>query len=163
MQKIILLSLCIIVATITACSSSSKQHMFSENQPTDIENDLDHLHTISNTQVQDTPNLSQQITTAIQSEQEAKIKQAIVKMEHFVKKFNHDLSSAQIKSAEANVLREQLIQANDIALALAKEGSITQPNTEKIEQLTQQAKQAQNNIEHTMQSLHKTIQTQTSS
>ncbi|WP_092748838.1 hypothetical protein [Acinetobacter boissieri] len=147
---------------ITACSPSPQQQTLSKNQPNDIKNDLDTLYTISKKQVKNSPYLNQNIAIALKSQQESQVKQAVEKVDQFVKNFNKDLSSAQIKSTEADILRQQLIYANDTALELAQAGISVQSNTQKIDQLTQQAKQAQSNIEQTMLTLQQQIQAQPS-
>ena len=146
--------LCGAALTLIACKPHqppSPVSSFSHNTYADIKADLAMLLDLSRRQNQESAVFQQEALSAIHSGSSTQINQVIEKMQQQVKRFNQQLQSLLLSSTEIDLIRNKMIQNNQLSLALAQEGASAKPNSNKIENLQQQLATTQTNIQQLIQ------------
>ncbi|WP_374254891.1 hypothetical protein [Acinetobacter brisouii] len=138
MKPLLIVCLCLSSWTLIACKPNhiNAQHIhFSHNQATDIKVDLGILQNLAQRQNQESFVFQQEALPTIRSGNAAQIEQIIQSMQQRVTKFNQELQDLLLSSAEVDIIRQKMMQNNQLSLELAQQGAAQRPDTLKTLQL----------------------------
>nr|WP_174506955.1 hypothetical protein [Acinetobacter sp. Marseille-Q1620] len=168
MKKLLISTLCLVSFALTACdkkpqdtkaggvvgnSSQPATASLSNNNISDIKNDLLQLQTLNNTQAQETANFQTEVIKAAQSGKVEEVRTVVDKMQAFVDGFNKNLDNIPLKSTEVSALKDKIKQSNNLGLELAQAGIANPPDITKINELQKKGTDLQKDILTEMQNL----------
>ena len=170
MKKLLLATLCASSLTLVACdkkpqetttaseqsqsqSQSQSQNSLSQHNLQDIKSDLTAIQAVSNKKAQEGLDYQSEAIQALQTGKQDQVLAVVGKMQSYVDGFNQSLKELQLKSNEADELRNKIIQSNTVGFELAKEGASKTPDANKINQLKEQLSKIQNELVSMMQTL----------
>ena len=167
MKKLILASLCATALGLTACEkkpNDAETTTSTTTAPTtvtaltngvdaDIRADLDKIQTLSNAKAQEALKFQNDVMQAAQKGDKAALDAVVDSMDKYVDSFNDELEALDLKSSEADSIRDKMKESNDLGLDLAEAGVETPPNMEKITELQKKATELQQSLLQEMQTL----------
>ncbi len=167
MKKLILASLCAVALGLTACekkpndaetttsttTAATTVTALSNGVDADIRADLDKIQTLSNAKAQEALKFQNDVMQAAQKGDKAALDAVVDSMDKYVDSFNDELEALDLKSAEADSIRDKMKESNDLGLDLAEAGVETPPNMEKITELQKKATELQQSLLQEMQTL----------
>lgn len=175
MKKLIIASLCAAALGLTACDKKSAETTSTQTETQtapatvvtslsngvvdDIRTDLDQIQTLSNTKAQEALKFQNDVMQAAQKGDKAALDAVVDSMEKYVDSFNDELEALNLKSSEADSIRDKMKESNDLGLDLAEAGVENPPNMEKITELQKKATELQQSLLQDMQALQTKINT----
>lgn len=172
MKKLILATLCATAFGLTACekkpneatmnsteSSAASITTLSHGVNEDIRLDLETIQSLSNAKAQEALKFQEDVMQAAQKADKAEIGRVVASMDNYVDKFNDELDALQLKSSEADSIREKMKESNDLGLDLAEAGVETPPDMDKINALQKEASELQQTLVQDMQRLQNQVTT----
>ena len=167
MKKLILASLFAVALGLTACEkepNDAETTTSTTTAPTtvtaltngvdaDIRADLDKIQTLSNAKAQEALKFQNDVMQAAQKGDKAALDAVVDSMDKYVDSFNDELEALDLKSSEADSIRDKMKESNDLGLDLAEAGVETPPNMEKITELQKKATELQRSLLQEMQTL----------
>ena len=176
MKKLTLLALVASMAAFTACSKpvtevkqgesaataqAAKPAKLSTNNPTDIQADIDKLQAYGATQEPKSRELGQRMEAAMQEKNKAEIDKLFLELKTFVETSNKELRAIELKSSEANELREKMIENSLISIEMSEVVIQTDPeklDIEKVKPLQEKAMKAQQELITLSQAIYAKIE-----
>ena len=176
MKKLTLLALVASMAAFTACSKPvtevkqgesaataqvSKPVKLSTDNPTDIQADIDKLQAYGATQEPKSRELGQRMEAAMQQKNKAEIDKLFPELKAFVETSNKELRAIELKSSEANELREKMIENSLISIEMSEVVIQTDPeklDIEKVKPLQEKAMKAQQELITLSQAIYAKIE-----
>ncbi|MCH4246706.1 MAG: hypothetical protein LKF82_02515 [Acinetobacter populi] len=178
MKKLTLVALITTMATLTACSkpvtevkdgeskapaTTQQTAQLSTNNKADITADVDAIQTFGLAQEQAASSLQQRMDQAMQKQDKEELKKLFTEFKSFVEKSNADLKKLNLKSTEANQLREKMIENSHVGLEMSE--TILTSDMEKIDPaqfqpLQEKAMKAQQELMEISQDIHNKISDQ---
>lgn len=171
MKKLIIASLCATALGLTACDKKQNEAettsttanapaviaALSHGVDADIRADLDKIQTLSNAKAQEALKFQNDVMQAAQQGDKAALDAVVKSMDQYVDRFNDELEALQLKSSEADSIRDKMKESNDLGLDLAEAGVETPPNMEKITELQKKATELQQALLQEMQTLQNKV------
>ena len=176
MKKLTLLALVASMAAFTACSKPvtevkqgenaataqvAKPAKLSTDNPTDIQADIDKLQAYGATQEPKSRELGQRMEAAMQEKNKAEIDKLFPELKAFVETSNKELRAIELKSSEANKLREKMIENSLISIEMSEVVIQTDPeklDIEKVKPLQEKAMKAQQELITLSQAIYAKIE-----
>ena len=176
MKKLTLLALVASMAAFTACSKpvtevkqgesaataqAAKPAKLSTDNPTDIQADIDKLQAYGATQEPKSRELGQRMEAAMQEKNKAEIDKLFLELKAFVETSNKELRAIELKSSEANELREKMIENSLISIEMSEVVIQTDPeklDIEKVKPLQEKAMKAQQELITLSQAIYAKIE-----
>lgn len=141
MKKLLLALLCGTTIVLSACVKKTNSDQvqaaviqsYSQNNKSDIQQDLLILQNFSDLRAEQSIKLQDQFTGTLASQQSSK--QALQKVEQFFLESDNELDALKIKSTEVDQRRQMLKQINRLTVQLTQESITERPDQKKMEDL----------------------------